>query len=193
MKILTVGATGKFAGLVVPELKKRGVTVRALVRDQSKESAAREQGADEIAIGNLEDPKSLRSAAEGVDGVFHLNPAFVPHEADMGVTMVEAAKAAGVRKFVFSGVIHPSLSKMVNHAAKLPVEEALYESGMVFTVLQPAMFMQNLVSAWKAGDGTQSFFAALFGASKGLLCGLSRCRGSGSLGSDRRQTGLRHF
>ena len=34
--------------------------------------------------------------------------------------MVEATKVTGVRKFVFSGVIHPSISKMANHAAKLP-------------------------------------------------------------------------
>ena len=62
--------------------------------------------------------------------------------------MVEAAKVAGVRKFVFSGVIHPSISKMANHAAKLPVEEAMYESGMDFTVLQPTMFMQTLNNSW---------------------------------------------
>ena len=40
------------------------------------------------------------------------------------LAMVAAAQAAGVRKFVFSGVIHPSISALTNHAAKLPVEEA---------------------------------------------------------------------
>lgn len=150
MNVLAVGATGKYASLVVPELKKRGVTVRALVRDENRISAAHRAGADETAVGDLRDPDSLRAAAEGVDGVFHINPAFAPGEADMGVAMVEAAKAAGARKFVFSSVIHPSLSKMVNHAAKAPVEEALYESGLDFTVLRPAMFMQNLDGAWSA-------------------------------------------
>lgn len=154
MKVLVVGATGKNAGLVVPELKKRGVTVRALVRDDRKAGAARQQGADETSVGDLRDTASLRAAAEDVDGVFHINPAFAPDEADMGVAMVEAAKATGVRKFVFSGVFHPSISKMVNHAAKQPVEEAVYESGMEFTALQPAMFVQNLVFASKAGADT---------------------------------------
>ena len=150
MKVLMVGANGAYAGLVLPELTKRGVIVRALVQDDGKAEAARQKGARETAIGDLSDPAGLRAAADGVDGVFHINPAFAPNEADMGVAMVEAAKAAGVRKFVFSGVIHPSLSKMVNHAAKRPVEEALYESGLNFTVLQPTMFMQTLDSAWKA-------------------------------------------
>lgn len=150
MKVLMVGATGKYASLVVPELKQRGVKVRALVRNESKSDAAQQQGADQTAIGNLNDPDSLRAAAAGVDGVFHINPAFAPHEADLGVAMVEAAKAVGVHKFVFSGAIHPSISKMSNHAAKRPVEEALYESGMEFTVLQPTMFMQTLDNGWKA-------------------------------------------
>ncbi len=150
MKVLMVGATGTYAGLVLPELTKRGVTVRALVRDESKIAAARQRGAAETAVGNLRDPETLRAAAQGVDGVFHLNPAFAPDEADMGVAMVEAAKAAGVRKFVFSSVIHPSLSKMANHAAKRPVEAAIYESGMEFTVLQPTMFMQTLDGGWSA-------------------------------------------
>lgn len=150
MKALVVGATGKYASLVVPELKQRGATVRALVRDESKIEAARQQGADETAIGDLGDPDSLRAAAAGVDGVFHINPAFAPHEAELGVAMVEAAKACGVQKFVFSGVYHPSISKLSNHAAKRPVEEAIYESGMEFTVLQPAMFMQNFAASWDA-------------------------------------------
>ncbi|MDV2997845.1 MAG: NAD(P)H azoreductase [Chroococcidiopsis sp. SAG 2025] len=149
MKVLMIGATGKYASLVVPELKQRGVTIRALVRDKDKVDAARQQGVDEAAIADLRNPESLRTAAAGVDGVFHINPALAPDEAEMGVAMVEAAKVAGVRKFVFSGVIHPSLSKLSNHAAKCPVEEALYESGMEFTVLQPTRFMQqNLERDW---------------------------------------------
>lgn len=58
-----------------------------------------------------------------------------------------------MRKFVFSGIIHPSISKMSNHAAKRPVEQAIYESGMEFTVLQPTMFMQTLGGIWSAVIG----------------------------------------
>ena len=143
-----IGAAGNYAGLVVPELTKRGVRVHALVRNEQQAQTARRRGAAETVMGNLHNPDSLRTAAEGMNGVFHINPAFAPDEDGMGVAMVEAAKAAGVRKFVFSSVYHPSIAKMRNHAAKQPVEEALYGSGMVFTVLQPAMFMQNLAGAW---------------------------------------------
>lgn len=143
-----VGATGANAGAVLPELVARGTHVRALIRDERRAREALSRGAAETVLGDLADPASLRAAATGVDGVFHVNPAFAPREAELGVAMVEAARDAGVRKFVFSGVIHPTISAMVNHAAKRPVEEALYTSGMDFTVLQPAMFLQNLRALW---------------------------------------------
>jgi len=143
-----VGATGSNTGAVLPELVKRGATVRALVRDEERAAVARRRGASDTVIADLADPATLRAAVVGVDGVFHVNPAFAPREADMGVAMVEAARGAGVRKFVFWGVIRPSISAMVNHAAKQAVEEALYTSGMDYTVLQPAMFMQGLAAYW---------------------------------------------
>jgi uncharacterized protein YbjT (DUF2867 family) len=147
MKVLAVGATGPNAGLVVPELLARGVTVRAMVRDDRRAAAARQRGAQETVVADLSDPPSLRAAVDGVDGVFHLNPAFAPDEAGMGVAMVQAAVAAGVGKLVFSSVYHPSLS-LTNHADKRPVEEALYASGLDFTILQPAIFMQMLAGLW---------------------------------------------
>jgi uncharacterized protein YbjT (DUF2867 family) len=158
MKIMMVGATGKYAGLVLPELKKRGATVRALVRNEEGARAAQELGADETAIGDLEDPASLSAAAAGTEAVFHINPAFAPNEAELGLAMVKAAQDAGVNKFVFSGVIHPSLSKLPNHAAKLPVEQAISESGMIFTILQPTLFMQTLEICWAEviGEGKLS-------------------------------------
>ncbi|MGH3502869.1 MAG: NmrA family NAD(P)-binding protein [Nocardioidaceae bacterium] len=40
MKVLAVGATGKFAGLVVPALARSGVEVRALVHNPAKAETA---------------------------------------------------------------------------------------------------------------------------------------------------------
>lgn len=148
--ILAVGAAGKFAGLVVPEIVKRGGTVRGLVRSQAKAEEARANGATDIAIGDLSDRAAVEEALRGVDGVFYLAPAFLPNEAQVGVQLVEAAKAAGVRRFVFSGAIHPVISTLANHNAKPAVEEALIGSGMQYTLLQPAVFYQNMGPAWPA-------------------------------------------
>lgn len=145
-----IGATGEYAGLVLPELKKRAVTVVALVQNEGKASEAKEAGADKTVIGSLDDEASLVAAAKGMDGVFHIIPAF-HNEIAGGVNMVNAAKAAGVKKFVFSSVYHPSLS-LVNHAQKRPAEEALYQSGMDYTILQPAMYMQMLAGSLQSAQ-----------------------------------------
>ena len=148
--VLVVGATGRVAGLVVPALAARGATVRALVRRPDDTAAALQRGAHQVAVADLRDAASLARAAAGCDGVFHIGPAFQPDEAEMGCRMVAAAQAAGVRKFVFSSVIQPTHTTLANHASKLPVETALFESTLDYTLLHPANFFQNLQGAWPA-------------------------------------------
>jgi uncharacterized protein YbjT (DUF2867 family) len=146
--ILAVGAAGKYAGLVVPALAERGVKVRGLVRDARQGEAVRKRGAAEIAIGDLRDGASLDAALKGVDAVFYIAPAFSRDEAEIGKGMVDSAQRAGVRRFVFSSVIHPVLSALGNHAQKAPVEEAVLISGMEYTLLRPTVFFQNFTEAW---------------------------------------------
>lgn len=147
-RVLAFGAAGKFAGLVVPELAKRGAWVRGMVRDAGQTDAVLQRGASEVAVADLTDAASLPAALDGIDAVFYLAPVFHPDEAALGRRMVAAAKEAGVRRFVFSSVIHPSLSVLVNHSAKLPVEDAILQSGMDYVLLQPTLFFQNLTAAW---------------------------------------------
>lgn len=145
-KILAVGAAGNFASLVLPELVKRGASIRGLIRDPKQSEEARKRGASEVAIGDLRDRASLDKALDGMGFVFYIAPAFLPGEAEVGQSMVDAAKQAGVRRFVFSSVIHPSISALVNHRDKAPVEEAIIQSGMEYALLQPAMFFQNFAA-----------------------------------------------
>ena len=45
-KVLAVGAAGKFAGLVIPELARRGVWVRGLVKDEKQVETVLRHGAE---------------------------------------------------------------------------------------------------------------------------------------------------
>jgi uncharacterized protein YbjT (DUF2867 family) len=148
--ILAVGAAGKYAGLVVPELVRRGVKVRGLIRDAKQGDEVRKHGVAEVVVGDLRDRASVDAALKGVDSVFYIAPAFIPDEAQIGKGMVDAAKKAGVRRFVFSSVIHPILYALENHSAKGPVEEAILESDMEYAILHPAMFFQNFAASWPA-------------------------------------------
>ncbi len=146
--ILAVGADGKFAGLVIPALAARGAKVRGLVRKPESSAQVRDKGAAEVAVGDLTDLASIERALKGVTSVFYIAPAFLPHEAEVGKAMVAAAIAAGVKRFVFSSVIHPVLSGLPNHALKAPVEEAILDSDLEYTFLHPTLFFQNYAGSW---------------------------------------------
>lgn len=146
--ILAVGAAGKFAGFVIPALAKRGAKVRGLVQKAAQTERVLKQGASEVVVGDLNDRASLEVALKGVSSVFYIAPAFLPDEAAIGVRMVAAARQAGVRRFVFSSVIHPVLSRLPNHALKAPVEEAVLNSQLEYTFLHPTVLFQNYGDAW---------------------------------------------
>ncbi|MCB9706878.1 MAG: NAD-dependent epimerase/dehydratase family protein [Myxococcales bacterium] len=110
---LVTGATGLLGHNLLRVLVARGRPVRALVRSQAR---AREVPAGvEIAIGDVTEPASLAAATAGCEVVHHT--AGLPEQwlADPGVfdrvnaegtaNMVEAALAAGVRRFVHTSTI----------------------------------------------------------------------------------------
>lgn len=71
MKILVTGATGFLGSNLVPALKERGHSVRALVLPSENATPLEEHG---VAIyrGNVLQPETLAEPVRGVDAVFHL-------------------------------------------------------------------------------------------------------------------------
>ncbi|MBC8166083.1 MAG: NAD(P)H-binding protein [Bryobacteraceae bacterium] len=96
-RVLAVGAGGEFAGLVVPELSRRGVKVRGLVSKADKEAAVRAQGAAETVVGDLRSAEQVAAALAGMDAAFYIAPFALENEAEVGKRFIELAKEAGVR------------------------------------------------------------------------------------------------
>ena len=69
MRVLMVGATGRHASLVLDELNKRGVEVRALVRNEERAQVARNNGAVDTVVGDLTKPAGLTRAVAGPTSV----------------------------------------------------------------------------------------------------------------------------
>ncbi|HXF64690.1 MAG TPA: NmrA family NAD(P)-binding protein [Caldilineaceae bacterium] len=148
--ILITGAGGKTGQAILRALARRRAPVRALLRRTEQRPAALAAGASEVQVGDLRDPAALRTAVQGVRTVYHICPNMHPDEAAIGATLLAAAKAAGVSYFVYHSVLHPQTSTMPHHWQKLQVEERIFQSGLPFTILQPAVYMQNLLGYWRA-------------------------------------------
>jgi uncharacterized protein YbjT (DUF2867 family) len=69
MRVLVSGAIGNVGSGVVQELRGRGVSIRAFVRDPARAAEKLGEGV-ELAAGDFSDTESLRRALEGVDYLF---------------------------------------------------------------------------------------------------------------------------
>jgi uncharacterized protein YbjT (DUF2867 family) len=111
-------------------------------------ASIRVQGADEGFVGDLANAANVAAALDGISRVFYLAPVALPHEVDVGKSYVAASISAGVRRLVFSSVIHPVLGTLPNQGLKAPVEAAILESQLEYTFLHPTVLFQNYASAW---------------------------------------------
>ena len=123
--------------------------MRALVRRDEQTQVVKSLGAKEAIVGDMRDATTVRRATQGVRAIYHICPNVSPDEIQIGKTAIIAAHDAGVERFVFHSVMHPQTEAMSHHWNKLRVEEALFESGLAFTILQPASYMQNVLAGWQ--------------------------------------------
>jgi uncharacterized protein YbjT (DUF2867 family) len=146
--ILVVGASGAVGLPVVRHLVKRGAPVRALTSKADSAEKLKALGVAETILGDFRNAVDVRRAVAGVDAIIQIPPRFTEDEAAIGLGILAAAKEARVGHYVFVSAFHPQMRQMDHHWSKLLVEEAVIESGLSFSILQPAMFMQNIRIEW---------------------------------------------
>jgi uncharacterized protein YbjT (DUF2867 family) len=153
MKTLLVGATGLLGVDICQRLTEAGQQVRALVRptaEPGRREALRALGA-ELVEGDLKDPASLARACTGVNAVISTASSTMSRQQGDSIetvdhrgqlALVEAARQAGVERFVFVSFRDNPDVQFPLALAKRAVERALQSSGMSFTILQASYFME---------------------------------------------------
>ncbi len=142
--ILVTAAGGNQARHLIPKLLAAGHSVRANVRSESSAARLREFGVDGVIVGDLADSAVQKAAVRGVEKIYHVGATLSPGERAMGIGLIDAARAEGVKHFVFSSVLHSIVSDLVQHEIKRDVEEHLLASDLQFTILQPSNYMLPL-------------------------------------------------
>lgn len=146
--ILVTGASGKTGKAVIRQLARRGAEIRAWAHRASQEADLKSIGATEVVWGDIHERNHVLQAVENIDTLYHICPNMTPDEFEIGQSILAAARSSGVRRFVYHSVFHPQIQQMPHHWNKLRVEEAIFASGLEFTILQPTAYMQNTQAYW---------------------------------------------
>src|ERR1700733_7019418 len=139
--ILITGATGLNGSEVVRQLSKRGVPVRALVRNPAKATELASLPNVEVVEGDMAVPATLAAPLRGVDRALLISSSD-PAMLDVQSKFIEAAKAAGVAHVVKLSGIMPERDSAFRFARMHgEIELRLEQSGMAFTHLRAGEFM----------------------------------------------------
>ncbi|MGW0217706.1 NAD(P)H-binding protein [Micromonospora chokoriensis] len=153
MTILITGANGTVSREVLRELAGQQ-SVRALVRDAAR--APQLDGVD-VVVGDLDRPRTLTPAFEGVMTLWLLTP-MGPTAPSQSMNAVWAARQAGVRHIVRLSAIGAAHDAPTRNGRLHALSDAeVQESGIRWTILRPSFFMQNLLAA-KAGEHIYGLF-----------------------------------
>lgn len=159
--ILVTGATGFVGSHVVAALRAAGRPVRVLARSPARAAAQQALGC-QVAVGDLTQPSTVERAVEGCEAVVHLVSIIAGSPEDFrrvmidGTrTLVDAAKQAGVRRFVLMsalGVSEETKGLVPYFGAKHAMEELVRESGLPWVILRPSFILGH-------GGGVLPLFA----------------------------------
>jgi NADH dehydrogenase len=165
MKTLLVGATGLLGLEICQRFAASGRQVRALIRstaDGRKRAALEALGA-ELVEGDLKDAASLARACAGVRAVISTASSTLSRQGGDSIetvdhhgqlALVDAARQAGVDRFVFVSFRDNPRIQFPLTVAKRAVERALEMSGMAYTILQSSYFMEVWLTPALGFDAT---------------------------------------
>ncbi|MFS0726838.1 NmrA family NAD(P)-binding protein [Paenibacillus sp. 1P07SE] len=136
MTILVTGATGTIGRHLVEHLLGKSQQVRALTRNPD---GARLPDGVEVVKGDLMEPATLGAALAGVRAMY-----LFPSSDQEGAVLetqpevVELAREAGVSRVTYLTLYGEG-----------PVEDAIRQSGMQWSFIQPVGFMANALDDWR--------------------------------------------
>jgi len=139
--IAITGATGQLGRLVVASLQKQvpATDVIALVRDTAR---ATDLGVQARPFDYTR-PDTLPAALQGVDTLLLISGNELGQRAAQHANVIAAAKAAGVRRVVYTSLLRTDSSPLSLAPEHHQTEQALQASGLAWTILRNGWYTEN--------------------------------------------------
>ena len=160
-KVLVAGATGYLGQYLVKELKKRGFWVRVLIRKEAQQEKF--AMVDDVFIGEVTKPKSIKGVAKDIDWVFSTigitrqkdGLTYMDVDYQGNANLLKEALIAKVAAFQYISAINgDKLRHLKIFEAKEKFVDELKGSGINYCILRPNGFfsdMRDFLNMAKAG------------------------------------------
>lgn len=154
MKILVFGATGSQQFNVIGEATKKGAEVIAATSSEKSFKKLAQAGATPV-LANLADAEKMVEITKGMDAIAFMIPVSLSNPFDglqYSKHVIDAAKANGVKKIVWntSGYLESTKIGSPVDDVKLDVLDYLKNSGLDYVIIQPTIYMENMMGPFCA-------------------------------------------
>ncbi|MBV7493803.1 SDR family oxidoreductase [Pseudomonas sp. PDM24] len=169
MSIAVTGATGQLGRIVIENLKQRTATssILALVR---KPEQAEALGVAARAF-DYSKTETLDAALSGVETLLLISSSEIGQRAAQHANVIAAAKRAGIKRIVYTSVLHADSSVLPLADEHHATEAALKASGLSYTLLRNGWYTEN----YTGFAGVALANGALFGsAGEGRISSATR-------------------
>lgn len=141
MTIAVTGATGHLGRILIARLKQKALSEKivAFARDTAK---AADLGVD-VREADYEKPETLDRALAGVDTLMLISSSEVGKRATQHQNILDAAKKAGIRRIVYTSLLHADSSPLGLAPEHVQTENALRQSGIAHTILRNGWYTEN--------------------------------------------------
>ena len=145
MTIAVTGATGQLGRLVIDKLKGR-VDPSQIVALARTPAGGADLGVT-IREADYTRPDTLQSALDGVETLLLISSSEVGQRVAQHRNVIEAAKTAGVRRIVYTSLLHADVSPLSLADEHRATEAALAASGIPYTLLRNSWYTENYTGA----------------------------------------------
>lgn len=154
MKILVFGATGSQQFHVIGEAKKKGAEIIAATSSENSFEKLKKAGASPV-LGDMEDGDKMQEITKDIDAIAFMIPVSLPNPLNglqYAKNVINAARTNGVNKIVWntSGWLAPFKIGIPGEDVKLDIKEYLINSGIDYVIIEPTIYMENMMGPFCA-------------------------------------------
>lgn len=142
MTILITGATGNLGRLIIESLIERGADPQSILAGARDVAKGADLGVPVVHL-DYTDPASIAAALQGVDSVVLVSGSEVGQRVAQHRAVIDAAKAAGVSKLVYTSAPKATTSDLVLAPEHKATEELIAASGIPAVILRNNWYTEN--------------------------------------------------